>query len=134
MPAWTNRPGLHATTIEADPLGSASARLLAEGVDRDDRTKALAFLGLLLDPTDGAGWVRIPVSVLAGEFAIEPSDAVERVALLALAGAVEAGDDGWRIVGHEGYRSVGLRAADAMALIAEAIRRPPPDDAGELLR
>ena len=39
-------------------------------------------------------------------------------------GAVEPVDGGWRIADFAGYRPTGLRAADALSMIAEAIGRP----------
>ena len=93
-------------------------------MDRGDRSDALALLGLLLDHADGGGWVRIRIDTLAGEFAIEIDDARCRLALLQRVGAVEPVDGGWRIAGFAGYRPTGLRAADALSLIADAIGRP----------
>ena len=112
------------TNAETDPIGTASARLLAAGVDRAQRSDALAYLGLLLDHADASGWVRIRTDVLAAEFAIEPDDADRRMAHLQRVAAVTPVDGGWRIASFEGYRPAGLRASDAMALIAEAIGRP----------
>lgn len=56
--------------IDDDLVGTASARLLASGRARRDRLEALNLLGLLIDHADADDVVRLPLSVLAGEFGV----------------------------------------------------------------
>lgn len=129
-----NRHGHGAT---GDPVGDASARLLAAGVERRERLATLEFFGLLLDHATADGRVRLDPAMLAGEFDVDPGAATSHMARLASVGSIRRDGAGWVIPSYRDYRPSGLRAADAMALIAEALGRPPADApvaAGELAR
>ena len=49
-----------------DPIGSASARLFAAGVERHQRLLCLQFLGVLLESADPEGHVQFDPDDLAG--------------------------------------------------------------------
>ena len=63
--------------LEADPVGVASARLLATGVPRLERLGALRLLGILTSLADADRRVRRPLPDVAHEFDL-PAPAVDR--------------------------------------------------------
>jgi len=107
-----------------DPVGAASARLLAAGVPRPDRLFALRVLGLLLDHADRNGVVRLHPGMLAGEFTLDRLRVEAAYLRLRAAGVLLPAPDGWRIDEFDGYQSGGVNAGAALELIAHLLEEP----------
>ena len=106
-----------------DPIGTASARLLGDGVDPAERLFALRVLGLLLDRADGDGRVVVSWDELARSGGLDG----QRVALayerLQRARTLRRTGGGWAIDGWAGWRRSGVPPADALAVIGSALGR-----------
>lgn len=101
-----------------DVVGTASARLLAAGLGRPDRTGALRLLGLLGASADADGIVRRPLDDLAAEFDLPPGEAGHWLAALIGVGIVRRGIGVLVLAGVEPPAAGGLRLADFLATAA----------------
>lgn len=117
--------------VDDDPVGTASARLLAAGVGRRDRLDALSLLGLLGDHADHDGLVRLPLSTLAGEFSMPAARARRLLAVLVEVGAVAAREEGLAVVAWQPSGAEGLRLAAFLANVATVVDAEP--DGGDVL-
>jgi hypothetical protein len=115
---------------DGDPLGVASARLLALGVERRERLAVLRFLGILLDHAGARGVVRAAPAVIAAEFRLDPVDVGHWVSLLREVRVLAEEDGHLRIEGFEHHRSTGLPDGEALAIIGSVLDTPPDSPAG----
>lgn len=102
----------------ADVVGTASARLLAAGLGRADRTGALRLLGLLSASADADGIVRRPVDDLAAEHELPAGKAGDWLAALVGVGIVHRGIGVLVLAGVEPAATGGIRLADFLATAA----------------
>lgn len=123
-PRWGEWPD------DGDPIGTASARLLALGVERTRRLAVLRFLGILLDHAGLDGVVRVDVGTLAGEFRLERADVRAHVTALERAGILTEEPAGLRVAGFANHGATGLPEGEAMALIASVLGSPAPGTPG----
>lgn len=100
---------------QADVVGTASARLLAAGVGRDDRLGALGLLGVLSSSADGDGVVHRGFRDLCAEFELADADADRWLQALVGIGIVRQRSDELVLAGVEPPASGGLRLADFLA-------------------
>ncbi|MBW3579420.1 MAG: hypothetical protein KY431_00085 [Actinobacteria bacterium] len=114
--------------IDDDPIGTASARLLAAGVSRRDRLDALSLLGLLGDHADHEGLVRLPLSTLAGEFSMPVARADRLLSTLVEVGAVASTDEGLVVVAWQPSGAEGLRLAAFLANVATVFDQDRSND------
>ena len=121
-------PGARWGTVGDDPVGTASARLLAAGVSRRDRLDALSLLGLLGDHAGHDGLVRLPLSTLAGEFSMPEARARRLLGALVEVGAVVLHPDGLMVVSWQPSASEGLRLAGFLANVAIVFDEDDTDD------
>ena len=115
---------------KGDPIGVASARLLALGLDRGERMEVLRFLGILLDHAAPDGSVRAEPAVIAGEFRLSGAAVDTYIDALRRVDVVSDDGSGLRIRGYEHHRSTGLPDGEALALIAGVLAgdaSPAPD-------
>jgi hypothetical protein len=104
-----------------DPIGTASARLLALGIERMARLAALRFLGLLIDHADDEGHVHFDPDALASEFLVRREDARQYLSWLEDTDVVVAEHTGLLVRGAAGRPSPGLREGEAMAVLTEVL-------------
>ena len=104
-----------------DPIGTASARLLAAGVTKAERLFALQTLGRLLDRAGENGRVAISVHDVAVEDDLDEQQVGQAVERLEQAGSLRREGGGWVIGGWSGWRRCGIPPADALALISDAL-------------
>ena len=116
---------------DGDPIGVASARLLALDVERSERLAVLRLLGILLDHAGPGGVVRADPAVIAGEFRLAGTTVDEHVALLRRVGVLTSAEGGLRIVRFDRHRSTGLPDGEALALIAGVLDGSQPEPADD---
>ena len=114
-----------------DPIGSASARLFAAGVERQQRLLCLRFLGILLATADDDGHVHCDPDDLSGLGLLHgmTTEEVDRSrVLLETFGILGRKDTGWSI---KHFAPVGdeVPPADVMAAIGRVLAKPIGDDA-----
>ncbi|MGH9183591.1 MAG: hypothetical protein ACRDZ9_07265 [Acidimicrobiales bacterium] len=112
--------------IGDDLVGTASARLLALGVERRTRLDALRLLGLLADHADADRRVRYPLGALASEFHLSLVD-VDRSLAALLAAEVVCRDGPDLIVAAREPRTDGLRLAGFLDNVAVVLGDKPVD-------
>ena len=109
-----------------DPIGAASARLFAAGVERQQRLLCLRFLGILLAAADDEGHVHTDPDDLAGLGLLHGLSAEEvnrsRV-LLETFGVLEREPTGWSIQ-HFAEIADEVPPADALAAISRVLAKP----------
>jgi len=114
------------TGSSPDPIGWASARLYAGGVERQQRLATLRFLGILLETADAEGHVHCDPDDLAGLgllHGLEADEVARSRGLLEAFGVLDREETGWRIrhfapVGDE------VPPAEVMAAIGRALAKP----------
>jgi len=112
-----------------DPIGFASARLFAEGVERQQRLLCLRFLGVLLESADAEGHVHCDPDDLAG-LGLLQGMTVEEVTLsrilLETFGILDREPTGWSI---KQFAPVGdeVPPAAVMAAIGRVLAKPADD-------
>ena len=109
-----------------DPIGRASARLYAAGVERQQRLITLRFLGVLLEAADDDGHVLCDPDDLMGLSLLHGMDAEEATrsrALLETFGVLDREPTGWFI---KDFAPPGdeVPPAEVMAAIGRALGRP----------
>jgi hypothetical protein len=109
-----------------DPIGRASARLYAAGVERQQRLLTLRFLGILLEIADDAGHVHCDPDDLVGLGLLHGMDIEEITrsrALLETFDVLDREPTGWSI---KHFSPVGdeVPPAEVMAAIGRAMGRP----------
>ena len=114
---------MRCTDMSNDPIGTASARLLAAGVGKVERLFALGVLGQLLDRAGDNGRVATSVHDVAAGAGLDEQQVGQAVERLEQAGSLRREGGGWVIGGWAGWRRSGIPPADALALISEALRR-----------
>jgi hypothetical protein len=120
--------------LAADLVGVSSARLLAAGIPRDERTSALRLLGILAMVADRDQRVRRPLADIAREFELSPTDADRWAGHLEAVGAVERRDDGLVLAGAEPAYAGGLRLHDFLDAATDLDRVAPRREVRHLLR
>lgn len=99
----------------SDVVGTASARLLAEGVPRHERLAALRLLGMLSSSADEHGLVRRPFDDLVAEFALDADEANRALDHLVDVGIARRGIGVLVLAGVEPPAAGGLRLEDFLA-------------------
>jgi hypothetical protein len=120
--------------LAGDVVGVSSARLLASGVPRDERTNALRLLGILAMVADRDRRIRQPLPDIAREFDLSPADADRWAGHLEAVGTLDRTDDGLVLAGAEPAYAGGLRLHDFLDAAAEADRPAPRRDVRQLVR
>lgn len=115
-----------------DPIGSASARLFAAGVERQQRLQCLRFLGILLATADDEGHVHCDPDDLGG-LGLLHGMTVEEVnrsrILLETFNVLRREDTGWSIKHFAPVGDDEVPPAEAMAAISRVLARPADDEA-----
>src|SRR3954470_7934978 len=109
-----------------DPIGAASARLFAAGLDGRERLLALRFLGLLLVQADDEGRLHTDADDLVGLgilYDMEPDEVEESRRSLEAVGVLKRDAAGWFI---RDFAPVGdeVPPAEALGAIARVLGRP----------
>jgi hypothetical protein len=112
-----------------DPIGNASARLFAAGVERQQRLITLRFLGVLLEIADEDGHVHCDPDDLVGLgllHGMEAEEVTRSRALLETFGVLDRESTGWCI---KNFTPSGneVPPAEVMAAIGRALGRPLTD-------
>lgn len=132
----SRRGGRHEEELADDLVGVTSARLLAMGVPRGERLRALRLLSVLATVADADNRVRRPLSMVASEFDLPPEEVELWFDDLLASGAVRM--DGPTIVlgGREPNRELGFSLHDFLDAAAglDAARPSRSRWAGALLR
>ena len=120
------------TGSSPDPIGWASARLFAAGVEREQRLVALRFLGILLETADEYGRVHCDPDDLVGLgllYGLQPDEVTRSRALLETVGVLEREGVGWSIR-HFVVPTAEAPPAEVMAAIGRALAKPLDAEAG----
>jgi hypothetical protein len=109
-----------------DPIGRASARLFAAGVEREQRLVTLRFLGILLETADAEGRVHCDPDDLVGLgllHGLEAEEVTRSRALLETFDVLDREPTGWAI---KHFAPVGdeVPPAEVMAAIGRALAKP----------
>jgi hypothetical protein len=116
--------------VDDDPVGSASARLLAAGLPLGERRQALRVLGALLDDAGSGG--RLPGNPLTflglvGRLGIPLEDVLRHRRWLEAVGALERDGRGWVVKGAEHHLSSAVSTVDALDCIAALLGDTGPE-------
>ena len=109
-----------------DPIGWASARLFAAGVERQQRLVTLRFLGILLETADAEGHVHCDPDDLAGLGLLngmESEEVARSRVLLETFGILEREPTGW-FIKHFAPVDDEVPPAEVMAAISRTLARP----------
>ena len=112
--------------LSEDLIGVASARLLAAGLPRGHRLRALRLLGVLATVADHKRRVRRPLRELAAEFDLPPDEVEDWLDDLLAVGVVSRELGGLYLGGVEPPRTNALRLQDFLAAAAELDERRRP--------
>jgi hypothetical protein len=116
--------GFQDSELADDLVGVTSARLLAAGIPRLDRMRAMRLLGVLVNVADARRRVRRPLSELAGEFDLPPDEVEAWLEHLLAVGAVRREDGKLVLAALEPPAAGGLRLHDFLALASEPTHVP----------
>lgn len=108
----TSRGGPHDEDLADDLVGVASARLVAMGVPRGERLRALRLLSVLATLADADDRVRRPLSMVASEFELPPEEVELWLDDLLAIGVVRMEGPSIVLGGREPDRDVGITLHD----------------------
>lgn len=120
--------------VDADDLlGTASARLLAVGLERRERLAALRLLGLLADHAGADQRIRRHIDDLVAEFGIDPDGVDTSLAALVMAEVLRIDLDTGSMILIVPSRPAagGLRAESFLANVARSLDTEPTDELAE---
>jgi hypothetical protein len=117
--------GFQDTELADDLVGVTSARLLAAGVPRLDRMRAMRLLGVLVNVADARRRVRRPLAELALEFDLPVDEVDAWLEHLRTVGAVRWEEGKLVLAALEPPAAGGLRLNDFLSLAAEPIEVRP---------
>ncbi|MCU1487829.1 MAG: hypothetical protein JWN67_4575 [Actinomycetia bacterium] len=112
--------GFQDTELAGDLVGVTSARLLAAGVPRGERLRAMRLLGVLVTVADARRRVRRPLAELAVEFDLPVDEVDTWLGHLIGVGAVRWEDGKLVLAALEPPAAGGLRLHDFLGLVGES--------------
>lgn len=118
----TSRGGPHDEDLADDLVGVASARLVAMGVPRGERLRALRLLSVLATLADADDRVRRPLSMVASEFELPPDEVEFWFNDLLAIGVVRMEGPSIVLAGREPNRDVGITLHDFLDAAAPPAR------------